>query len=304
MDAQLPARRIAITGASGLIGSALVRSLVADGHEVLAVTRNATDPSDVAWDLDRGTIEADRLEGLDAVVHLAGEPIGAKRWTRPVRERILRSRREGTALLASTLSRLDTPPRVLVSGSAVGYYGDRGAEPIDERTPPGSDFLAQVCVEWERAADPARDAGIRVVHPRTGVVIAREGALIDKVELPFRLGIGGRVGSGRQFVPWIAMTDEIAALRLLIEHDLEGPVNLVAPQQIDNRVLTKALGKALRRPTLLPIPTIAIRLLYGEMGVTLATTSQRIVPRVLGDAGFAFEHTDIEAALVQALAER
>lgn len=297
MDAQLPARRIAITGASGLIGSALVRSLVADGHEVLAVTRNATDPSDVAWDLDRGTIEADRLEGLDAVVHLAGEPIGAKRWTRPVRERILRSRREGTALLASTLSRLDTPPRVLVSGSAVGYYGDRGAEPIDERTPPGSDFLAQVCVEWERAADPARDAGIRVVHPRTGVVIAREGALIDKVELPFRLGVGGKVGSGRQYVPWISLIDEVAALRFLIDRPIEGPMNLTGPNPATNLEMTKALGTVMRRPTLFPIPALAIRLLYGEMGETLATVSQRVVPRRLLDAGFAFRHSTILAAL-------
>lgn len=296
------AMRIAVTGATGLIGSALARQLAADGHEVVSVTRHPRDATDIGWDPQRGAIDAQRLEQLDAVVHLAGEPIGAARWTRATRQRIMDSRRDGTALIATTLARLDAPPRVLVSGSAVGFYGDRGAEVIDEHAGEGNDFLAQVCVAWEAAAAPAREAGIRVVHPRTGVVIAREGALIDKVELPFRLGIGGRVGSGRQFVPWISMADEVAALTTLITSELEGPVNLVAPQQIDNRGLTKALGRALRRPTLLPIPVMAIRALYGQMGVTLATTSQRVVPKVLLDAGFSFQHDDLEAALSEALA--
>ncbi|MEX0832226.1 MAG: TIGR01777 family oxidoreductase [Nitriliruptoraceae bacterium] len=301
MNERTPGKRIAITGATGLIGATLAADLAADGAEVMGITRRPTTASDVGWDVEAGSIDAARLEGLDAVVHLAGEPIGAARWTRATRDRIMRSRRDGTNLIATTLAKLDEPPGVLVSGSAVGYYGDHGAEVIDESTPAGDDFLAQVCAAWESAAGPARHAGIRVVHPRTGVVIAREGALIDKVELPFRLGVGGRVGSGHQFVPWISLADQVAALRFLIDRELEGPVNLVAPQQIDNRELTRALGKVLRRPTLVPIPVMAIRALYGQMGVTLATTSQRVVPGVLGDAGFSFSHTDIHAALSEAL---
>jgi len=301
MNERAPGKRIAITGATGLIGAALAADLAADGVEVISITRRPTAASDVGWDVEAGSIDAGRLEGLDAVVHLAGEPIGAARWTRATRDRIMRSRRDGTNLIATTLARLDQPPGVLVSGSAVGYYGDHGDEPIDESTPAGDDFLAQVCAAWESAADPARLAGIRVVHPRTGVVIAREGALIDKVELPFRLGVGGRVGSGRQFVPWISLADQVAALRFLIDRELEGPVNLVAPQQIDNRALTRALGKVLRRPTLVPIPVMAIRALYGQMGVVLATTSQRVVPGVLGDADFNFTHNEIQPALAEAL---
>jgi uncharacterized protein (TIGR01777 family) len=206
--------------------------------------------------------------------------------------------------LARTLAALDTPPAVFVSSSAVGIYGDRGDEELTEDATSGDDFLAEVCVAWEAAADPARAAGIRVVHPRTGVVIARNGPLNDKVELPFRLGVGGRVGSGRQYVPWISLIDEVAALRFLIDRPLEGPVNLVGPSPATNMELTRALGTVLRRPTLLPIPTFAIRLLYGEMGETLATVSQRVIPRRLLDAGFTFRHTTLLAALSAAFARR
>ena len=292
--------RIAITGATGLIGRALTASLVGDGHEVVRVVRGAPTGTDVRWDPVAGSIDAAGLEGLDAVVHLAGEPIGAARWTDEVRRRILESRTRGTDLLARTLAGLERRPSVLVSSSAVGFYGDRGAEELTEESSAGDDFLARVCIAWEEAAAPAAAAGIRLVLPRTGVVIAKDGPLIDKVELPFRLGVGGRVGSGRQWVPWISLADEVAALRFLIDTPLEGPVNLVGPTPADNRELTRALGRVLRRPTVLPIPPLAIRALYGEMGVTLATVSQRVLPQRLLAAGFRFRHATILDALAEA----
>lgn len=291
--------RIAITGATGLIGRALQDSLVADGHRIVRVVRDprAATPGDVVWDPEGGTIDAAGLEGVDAVVHLAGEPIGASRWTEATRRRIHDSRQRGTDLLARTLAGLEQRPTVFVSSSAVGIYGDRGSEALTEESSHGDDFLAEVCVAWEQAADPAREAGIRVVHPRTGVVIAKDGPLIDKVELPFRLGVGGKVGTGRQYVPWISLHDEVAALRFLIDRPIEGAVNLTGPNPATNLELTKALGTVLRRPTLMPIPAFAIRLLYGEMGETLATVSQRVLPTRLLDAGFAFRHSTILAAL-------
>jgi uncharacterized protein (TIGR01777 family) len=294
---------VAITGSTGLIGEALAASLVADGHRVRRVVRRATgEPGEVRWDPAAGTIDAAALAGVDAVVHLAGEPIGARRWTAEVKREILDSRERGTRLIAEAVAALDRRPAVLVSSSAVGVYGSRGDEALDEDATPGDDFLAEVCLAWEAAAAPARAAGVRVVHPRTGVVIASDGPLIDKIELPFRLGVGGRVGSGRQWVPWISLVDEVAALRFLIDRDLSGPVNLVAPEGVTNAELTRALGRVLRRPTLVPIPTLAIRALYGEMGATLATVSQRVVPRRLLDAGFVFTHTAIDDALALALA--
>ena len=291
--------RIAITGATGLIGRALQESLVADGHRIVRVVRDlrATAPGDVVWDPEGGSIDAAGLEGVDAVVHLAGEPIGATRWTDETRRRIHDSRQRGTDLLARTLAGLEQRPTVFVSSSAVGIYGDRGSEALTEESSHGDDFLAEVCIAWEQAADPAREAGIRVVYPRTGVVIAKDGPLIDKVELPFRLGVGGKVGTGRQYVPWISLHDEVAALRFLIDRPIEGAVNLTGPNPATNLELTKALGTVLRRPTLMPIPAFAIRLLYGEMGETLATVSQRVLPTRLLDAGFAFRHSTILAAL-------
>ncbi len=298
--------RIAITGATGLIGRALSASLTADGHRVARVLRDpsAAKAEDIVWDPEADSMDPAGLEGVDAVVHLAGEPIGASRWTAETRRRIHDSRVRGTDLLARTLAGLEQRPAVFVSSSAVGVYGDRDAEELTEDSSHGDDFLADVCVAWEQAADPAREAGIRVVHPRTGVVIAKDGPLIDKVELPFRLGVGGKVGSGRQFVPWISLDDEVAALRFLIDRPLQGPVNLTGPNPATNLELTKALGTVLRRPTIMPIPSFAIRLLYGEMGETLATVSQRVLPRRLLDAGFSFRHTTILAALSAAFGRR
>ncbi|MFA9444564.1 TIGR01777 family oxidoreductase [Egicoccus sp. AB-alg6-2] len=295
--------RIAITGATGLLGGALTASLRDDGHQVVRVTRSReqADAGDVVWDPAGDTIDAAGLEGLDGVVHLAGEPIGDARWSDATKRRIRDSRVQGTGLLSRTLASLSTPPPVLLSASAVGYYGDRGDEILTEDSTPGDDFLARVCRDWEAAAAPARAAGIRVVHPRTGVVLAADGPLIDKIELPFKLGIGGKVGRGRQYVPWIALRDHVRALRFLLDHDLEGPVNLTAPEPATNAQLTTALGEVMRRPTVLPIPTFAVTALYGEMGRTLATVSQRARPARLLEAGFTFEHPDLRDALRLAL---
>lgn len=290
--------RIAITGATGLIGRALTTSLTADGHRVHRITRSvdAAGPEDLVWDPAAGTIDAARLEGVDAVVHLAGEPIGASRWTAATKRRIRDSRELGTRLIADTVAGLDRPPGVLVSASAVGIYGDRGDEPLPEDAPPGDDFVAEICQAWEAAADPARAAAIRVVHPRTGVVIAAEGPLLEKLELPFKLGVGGRVGAGRQYVPWISLEDEVRALRFIIDTEaLSGPVNLTAPDPATNRELTRTIGDVLRRPTFMPVPIAGIRLLYGEMGESLATVSQRAIPRRLQEAGFTFTHTLMSA---------
>lgn len=296
-------RRIAVTGSSGLIGSELVERLRGAGHRVhrLVRRRSAAVGDDVYWSVEEREIDAAALEGIDGVVHLAGHPIGAERWSPSVKAAIQESRVAGTALLAEALAGLQDPPAVLVSGSAVGYYGDRGDELLTETSPPGHDFLADVCVGWERSADPAREAGIRVVHPRTGVVIAEEGPLIDKVELPFKLGVGGRIGDGQQWVPWIALEDHVRALEFLLDTELSGPVNLTAPEAVRNEELTSAIGDVLHRPTVIPTPIFGIRLLYGEMGVSLATVSQRVVPRVLLDAGFEFRCTDLRAALRHAL---
>jgi uncharacterized protein len=295
--------RIAITGATGLIGGALRSSLEGDGHTVHAISRDPSGAGSdgIVWDPDRGMLDAAALEGVDAVVHLAGEPIGARRWTTETKRRIRWSRERGTRLIAETVAGLDERPEVLVSASAVGYYGDRGDEILTEEAEPGDDFVAGVCVAWEAAADPAREAGIRVVHPRTGVVIAPDGPLLEKLELPFKMGVGGKVSSGRQYVPWISLVDEVRALRFLIDGDLHGPVNLVGPVAVTNAEMTKVLGRVLGRPTVVPIPAFAIQALYGEMGVSLATVSQRVVPDVLAEAGFEFRHRTIEEALREAL---
>ncbi len=296
------AMRVAVTGSTGLIGEALVAQLTGAGHDVRRVVRDRADVmgDEVYWSVADREIDAEGLVGVDAVVHLAGYPIGDERWSPKVRAAIRDSRVVGTALMAETLAELTDGPRTLLSGSAIGYYGSRGADVLTEEATPGDDFLAEVVVAWEAAADAARTAGVRVVHPRTGIVIAQGGPLIDKVELPFKLGVGGRIGDGTQYVPWIALSDHVRALTFLLTSSLDGPVNLTAPEPVTNAELTDALGDVLHRPTVIPTPTFAIRALYGEMGVSLATASQRVVPQRLLDAGFTFEVTDIREALRRA----
>jgi len=299
--------RVAVTGATGLVGSALVPALLAAGHRVDRVSRRrpAAGTTDIQWDPARGQLDPRALEGVDAVVHLAGETIAALRWTPAVKERIRRSRVDGTRLLAETLGRLTRRPRVLVAVSGVGYYGSRGDTPLTEESPPGSGFLAEVCREWEAAADPARAVGIRVVHPRLGVVLAGQGGALPRMALPFRLGAGGVIGDGRQYWSWIELNDLVRVIELCLALEtLAGPVNAVAPTPVTNREFTRVLGRALGRPTLVPLPALAARLLLGEMGQALLLDSARALPRRLERAGFRFRHPDLEDALRVALASQ
>jgi uncharacterized protein len=289
--------RVAITGASGLIGTALRRSLEADGHAVSPLVRSDDRPG-IRWDPEQGTIDAAALEGVDAVVHLAGEGIAEKRWTDEQKRRIRESRTKGTDVLARALAGLDRKPSVLVSGSAMGIYGDRGDEVVTEADPVADGFLPEVVVAWEAAAAPAEEAGIRVPRIRTGLVLDRSGGALAKMLPLFRFGVGGRLGSGRQWWSWISIDDHVRAMRFLIDHDVTGPVNLSAPAAVTNAEFTKALGRVLRRPTALPVPAFGPKLLLGgELAHELLFTSTRMVPARLLDAGFEFRHADLDTAL-------
>jgi uncharacterized protein (TIGR01777 family) len=295
--------RIAITGASGFIGTALRRSLEADGHTVVSISRSAGGPGTVRWDPAAGQLDAGALEGLDGVVHLAGEGIADKRWTPSRKAAILESRKQGTTLLADTLASLSEKPPVLVSGSAIGFYGDRGDEVLTEESAAGTDYLAQICLAWEAATAAASDAGIRVAHVRTGIVLGAGGVLGKMLPL-FKLGIGGRLGTGDQWMSWIAIDDEVAAIRFLLEHDVRGPVNLTAPNPVTNRDFTKALGESVHRPAVVPVPKFGPKLLLGkELADLLLFGSQRVLPTVLTDAGFEFRYRDLESALSDFLAK-
>lgn len=295
---------IAITGASGFIGTALARSLRGDGHRVLPVVRRDGGADTVRWDPAAGTIDAGALDGLDAVVHLAGEGIASGPWTAAQRTRIAASRQAGTELLAGALAGLQRPPATLLSGSAIGYYGDRGDEPLPETASPGEDFLAEVCIAWERATAPAEAAGIRVAHLRTGIVLDPSGGALAK-QLPlFKLGLGGRAGRGTQWMSWITLADEVRAIRFALEHDeLRGPVNLAAPAPVTNAAFTDALGTALHRPTFLTIPRLVRHLPagVGDLLGSLLFVSQRVVPDALETAGFRFEHPELAGALASML---
>ncbi|MFF9121910.1 TIGR01777 family oxidoreductase [Streptomyces sp. NPDC014889] len=294
--------RIAVAGASGLIGSALARSLAADGHEVVRlVRRSARAEDEVCWDPAGGYVDAAGLAGCDAVVNLAGAGVGDHRWTREYKKAIRDSRVLGTAALAEAVAALDTPPRVFVGGSAIGYYGDTGERAVDEDAPPGEGFLPELCVEWERAAAPARDAGVRTVFARTGLVVAREGGAWGRLFPLFKAGLGGRMGDGRQFWSFIALHDEVAALRHLLDTEsLSGPVNLTAPQPLTNREITAAMGRVLRRPTPFPVPAPVLRAVLGEMAGDVLG-SARVVPKRLLESGFSFAFPGIEDAVRAAL---
>src|SRR6188472_4239155 len=256
---------VLVTGAHGLIASALIPRLRTDGHRVVRLVRGEPEGSDdVRWDPAAGTIDAAGLEGVDAVVHLAGAGIGDKKWTPARKQLILDSRTQGTDQLARTLAGLTRPPQVLLSGSAVGYYGNRGAEELTEAAAPGDDFPARVCVAWEAATAPAEEAGIRVVHLRTGIVLAAHGGALHRMLLPFRLGLGGRIGSGEQYLSWITLDDHVGAMRHLLATDsVGGAVNLTAPNPVTNAEFTRALGSSLHRPTALPTPLLPLKAVYG-----------------------------------------
>lgn len=294
--------KIAISGSTGLIGTALVGSLRADGHDVLRlVRREPGGPDEARWD-PYGEVDTEALEGLDAVVHLAGAGIGDRRWTESYKKRVRDSRVVGTRTLAEALAGLRRPPRVLVSGSGMGYYGRTDDRDADESSAMGSGFLAELVRDWEAAAEPAATAGIRVVHPRTGLVLAREGGLLGRTLPLFRLGLGGRLGSGRQWMSWISLPDHIAALRLLIDRaDATGPVNLTAPLPVTNAEFTKALGRALHRPAPFAVPVFALRAALGGFADEGPLISQRVLPRRLTELGFHFAHADLGTALTAVL---
>jgi len=294
---------VAVTGASGLVGSALVTGLTSAGHRVVRVVRGAGAASVAGqrlarWDPESGALEPSALAGADAVVHLAGESVAGGRWTEAKKRRIRSTRVDVTRRLAEALPRLERPPRLLVSASAVGYYGDRGSEILREDSSPGPGFLAEVCREWEAATDPAARAGIRVVRLRIGMVLSRRGGALGAMLTPFRLGAGGPVGSGAQWVSWIAIDDLVGAiLHALATESLAGPVNAVAPEPVTNRELARTLGRVLRRPALLPLPAVAARLLFGQMADELLLASARVEPARLRATGFTFRHARLEDAL-------
>ncbi|WEB42979.1 TIGR01777 family oxidoreductase [Streptomyces yunnanensis] len=294
--------RIAITGSTGLIGTALVRNLRADGHDVVRlVRRRPTAADEVSWD-PKGRLDPAALAGCEAVVHLAGAGVADHRWTAAYKQELHDSRVLGTRTLATALAAMDVPPRVLVSGSAIGYYGDTGDRRTDESGPAGSGFLPELCVAWEDAATPAQEAGIRTVLARTGLVVARSGGAWGRLFPLFRLGLGGRLGDGSQYWSFISLRDHIAALRhLLATEELSGPVNLTAPEPVTNREATAVMGRVLRRPTLCTVPAPVLRIALGEFAADVLG-SQRIVPRQLLDSGFAFADPRIADAVRAALA--
>ncbi len=295
-------KRVLITGSTGLIGRHLAAVRRDRGDEVVGLTRgeSSADGTLVRWNPSGSSLDPALVSGFDAVVHLAGENIGDGRWTSRKKARIRGSRVSGTRLLSETLARTDSPPGVFISSSAVGYYGDRGSDILTEESGPGTGFLADVAVAWESAADPARDAGITVIHPRTGPTLT---TMLAKMLTPFKMGLGGVVGGGDQYLSWITLVDVVTGLCHLIDHGerLSGPVNLVAPNPVTNREMTHALGRALRRPTVIPVPAAAARLVLGEMADELLLASQRVSAERLQASGFEFQFPRLEPALEHAL---
>ena len=297
---------IVVTGASGLIGSALIEALESGGHRVRRFVRGGGAISGtIAWDPIAGTIESGGLDGVDVVVHLAGEGIGEKRWNTEQKERIRSSRTLGTALIARSVAAMTKPPRVLLSASAIGWYGNRGDEVLTESSsaPEPQDFLSSVCVDWEAATAPAVDAGIRTVLLRTGIVLTPRGGALGRMITPFRFGLGGRIASGKQWMSWISLEDEIGAiLHALNDDSLSGPINLTAPAPVTNLDFTKALGKALHRPTILPTPLAPLKLALGaELITALLVNGQRVLPSALEASGYKFKQPDISSAFASIL---
>lgn len=303
--------KVLVTGSTGLVGSELVPFLTTGGHEVTRLVRSALKPGTlkpgenaIVWQPTDGKIESEQLEGFDAVVHLAGESIAGGRWTAQKKARIRDSRVEGTRLLAEALASLKQPPKVLVCASAIGYYGDRGDTLLDEQSSPGTNFLAEVCQAWEAAADPARERGIRVVHLRFGMILSPRGGALQKMLMPFKFGLGGRIGSGKQQISWILLDDVIGVIHHALTHEeLSGPVNVVTPFPVTNAEFTRILGKVLGRPTIAPVPAVAAKLIFGQMADELLLASTRVEPRRLVESGYSFRFPDLEGALRHTLGQ-
>jgi uncharacterized protein (TIGR01777 family) len=299
--------KILVSGSHGLIGKALVRSLTDDAHEVVRLVRGERSfgAMEIEWDPNQSRIDTEHLEGFDAVVHLAGEAIASSRWTAEKKRAIRDSRVNGTALLSDSLAHLSRPPSIFLSASAIGYYGDRGDELLTENSAPGEDFLSSVCVEWERATSAAAEKGIRTIRTRFGIILDTHGGALAKMLTPFRMGIGGRVGDGKQWMSWIALDDVVNGLKFLIaDKSIHGPVNFVAPNPVTNAEFTKTLGRALSRPTLFPVPAFGARLAFGEMADALLLSSQKVEASVLEDKGFLFNWPTLEPVLRHLLQDR
>jgi uncharacterized protein (TIGR01777 family) len=297
--------KILITGASGLIGTALQKSFAEKGYEMLLAGRRFLNkPDHVTWDAEKG-FDAEalvKIDGVDAIVHLAGEPISDWRWTEDKKKRIVDSRVLGTRTIIDAISKLKNKPKVLISASAVGYYGDRGDDVLTERGGVGDTFLAEVCRDWEAEARKAENYGVRVVLNRTGIVLSKDGGALATMLTPFSLGVGGVVGSGKQWMSWLTLDDFVAIVNFELEHDdIEGAVNVVAPNPVTNEEFTKTLGEVIHRPTFLPLPKFAVDLMMGEMGDALLIDSARVTPKKLEDAGYEFKFTELKAALEDAL---
>lgn len=295
--------KILIGGSHGLVGTALIQSLEAQGHDIFRLVRRApTSKTEVEWSPDRYSIALARIEGFDAVINLAGESIAEGRWTDDKKRRIRESRVKGTKLLGDALANLTVPPKTFVCASAIGYYGNRGDELLTETSAAGDNFLAKVCAEWEEATALATEKGIRVVNARFGVILDTNGGALKKMLPPFRMGVGGKIGSGRQWMSWIALDDVIGGIQFALANDsMKGPVNFVAPVPVTNAEFTKTLGKVLSRPTIFPIPAFAIKLLFGEMGEALLLGGQRVAPERLVAERFEFSYPQLERALVHIL---
>ena len=289
--------KIVVSGASGLIGTQLVAKLSSSGHEVVRLVRRSPKAGEIQWNPKSGTLDAAALEGVDAVIHLSGAGIGDKRWTDGYRKEILDSRTATTALLATTMASLSRKPSVFLSGSAIGIYGARNDEQLTEVSTHGTGFLAEVCEQWEAAAKPAVDAGIRTVYLRTGIVLSPKGGALKKLLPLFKLGVGGKFGSGKQWQSWISIDDEIGAIEHLLTANVSGAVNLTAPNPVTNAEFTKVLASVLKRPAIVPVPTFAPKILLGgELADALLFTGQRVIPAALNASGYMFKHTTIESA--------
>lgn len=291
--------KILISGSSGLVGAALKSYLLGKGHQVYSLVRRPSENSmHIYWNSTKQQIEDNSLEGLDAIVHLAGESIANNRWNDSVKQKIRDSRVDGTKTLCDALANLKCPPQVLVTASAIGFYGTQVETPVDEDAPKGNGFLADVCAEWEAATKAAKDKGIRVAHSRFGVILSPKGGALKKMLLPFQMGLGGKIGSGKQIMSWVALHDVVRAIDHIIQtKSLVGPVNVVSPRSVTNKEFTKTLGKALSRPTLFPMPAFAAKLAFGEMADELLLSSVDVKPKALLESGFTFEKSDLLAAL-------
>jgi uncharacterized protein (TIGR01777 family) len=296
--------KVLITGASGLVGTELQRSFKEKGYEMLLASRKEpTDEQHIQWTIEEGFSEPEKLEGIDAVVHLAGENVSGLRWTEEKKKAIRDSRVLGTRSVVDAISKLKDKPRVLIAASATGFYGERGNEEVTESSAAGDNFLAGVCKEWEAESRRAEDAGIRTVLLRTGIVLSKDGGALATMLTPFKLGVGGVVGSGDQWMSWISMDDEIAIINFAIENDnLRGAVNAVSPHPVTNHDFTKTLGDVLYRPTFIPVPEFAVSMIFGEMGDALLLTSTKVMPRRLEEAGFEFKYPDLKPAIEKAVA--